>query len=104
MLALFDDFDVLAFPTVQVPPFPVEWDWPHEVAGEHQSDYLGWMRSCWYVSATGLPAISVPCGFTSDGLPVGLQLVSRPHAEVELLEVALEFERANPAWRRRPPV
>jgi amidase len=62
------------------------------------------MRSCWYVSATGLPAISVPCGFTPDGLPVGLQLVARPHAEVELLRVALAFEHANPAWQRRPVV
>lgn len=102
MVALFDEIDVLAAPVVQVPPFPVDWTWPTEVAGEQQPDYLGWMRSCWYVSATGLPAISVPCGFTDDGLPVGLQLVGRPLGEVELLRVALAFERANPAWQRRP--
>lgn len=104
MIGLFETIDILALPTVQLPPFPVEWTWPREVAGEPQEDYLGWMRSCWYVSATGLPAISVPCGFTPDGLPVGLQLVGRPHAEVELLRVAMAFERANPAWQRRPEV
>jgi amidase len=102
MVALFDEIDVLAAPVVQVPPFPVEWHWPREVAGVAQDDYLGWMRSCWYVSITGLPAISVPCGFTDDGLPVGLQLVGRPQGEVELLRTALAFERANPVWQRRP--
>jgi amidase len=102
MVGLFDGIDVLAAPTVQVPPFPVEWDWPHEVAGEPQPDYLGWMRSCWYVSATGLPAISVPCGFTPEGLPVGLQLVGRPLDDAGLLRVAMAFEAANPAWQRRP--
>jgi amidase len=102
MVALFDEIDVLAAPVVQVPPFPVDWTWPREVAGVEQDDYLGWMRSCWYVSATGLPAISVPCGFTDDGLPVGLQLVGRPLGEIALLRIAMAFERANPAWRRRP--
>jgi amidase len=103
MVALFDDIDILAAPTVLVPPFPVDWAWPREVAGIEQDDYLGWMRACWYVSATSLPCISVPCGFTADGLPIGIQFAGRPHGEVELLRFALAFERANPCWQRRPP-
>ena len=102
MVGLFEEIDVLAAPTVQVVPFPVEWHYPKEVAGEAQPDYLGWMRSCWYVSATGLPAISVPCGFTDEGLPVGLQLVGKTLGEVELLRIALAFEAANPVWTRLP--
>ncbi|HYH11041.1 MAG TPA: amidase family protein, partial [Thermomicrobiales bacterium] len=102
MVQLFEGIDILAVPTVQVPPFPVEWTWPREVAGVAQDDYLGWMRSCWYISPTGLPAISVPCGFTDGGLPIGLQLVGRPLGEVDLLRFALAFEHANPAWQRRP--
>jgi amidase len=103
-LALFDDIDVLALPTVQLPPFPVDWMYPQTVAGEPQADYLGWMRSCWYISATGFPAISVPCGFTAEGLPVGIQFVGRPLGEADLLRFAMAFEQANPAWQRHPAI
>jgi amidase len=102
--ALYGDYDLLAMPTVQVAPFPVEWNHPEVVAGEVQEDYLGWMRSCWYVTATGLPAISVPCGFTEDGLPVGIQLVGRPMGDAELVRYALAFEDANPVWKTHPQI
>jgi amidase len=104
MVTLFGDIDILAAPTVLVPPFPVEWTWPREVAGIAQDDYLGWMRACWYISATGLPCISVPCGFTAEGLPVGIQFVGRPLGELGLLRVARAFEHANPAWQHRPGI
>lgn len=102
MVELFDSIDILATPAVLLPPFPVHWTWPREVSGVVQDDYLGWMRGSWYVSATGLPCLSVPCGFTEDGLPVGLQLVGRNLAEDQLLRVAAAFEQANPVWRTRP--
>jgi amidase len=102
MVGFFERFDVLVAPTTQVLPFPVETEYPTEVAGVPQPDYLGWMRSCTLFSATGCPAISVPGGFTPDGLPVGLQIVAAPRADRRLLEVAHAFEQATGFGRRRP--
>ena len=69
---------MLVQPVSQVPPFPVELEYPTEVAGESMTTYLDWMASCWSITVLGGPAISVPCGFTDDGLPVGLQIVGEP--------------------------
>jgi amidase len=100
--AFFADFDVLACPVSQVPPFSVELDWVHQVDGVPQESYLDWMRSAYLISVTGLPAISVPAGFTSDGLPVGLQLVGRRRADWHLLAVAAAFEQATGYARTAP--
>ena len=93
--AFFAEFDVLACPVSQVPPFEVGLDWVHEIDGVPQETYLDWMRSAYLISVTGLPAISVPAGFTPDGLPVGLQLVGRRRADWQLLAVAAAFEHAT---------
>jgi amidase len=104
VVRFFDRYDVLLAPTTQVLPFPVELEYPTEVAGVPQPDYLGWMRSCTLISATGCPALSLPGGFTGDGLPVGLQLVAAPRADRRLLEVAHAIEQATGHGRRRPPL
>jgi amidase len=104
VVGFFDRYDVLLAPTTQVLPFPVEVEYPTEIAGVPQENYLGWMRSCTLVSATGCPALSVPGGFTPDGLPVGLQVVAAPRDERRLLEVGHAFEQATGFGRRRPPL
>jgi amidase len=90
--ALVAEYDGLALPTVQVPPFPVEWRNPQTVAGVEMERYYTWMRSCTRISATNLPAISVPAAFTDDGLPVGLQLVGSHNREYDLLALAAAIE------------
>jgi amidase len=99
---LFDDVDVLALPVSQVAPFPVEQRWVTEIEGVPLASYLDWMRSAYWISATGLPAMSVPCGFTPDGLPVGIQLVGRPRGERALLRFAHAVEVACGAAGVRP--
>jgi amidase len=101
--AFFGRFDVLAMPVSQVPPFPTEEEYPTEVAGVAMTTYLDWMESCWCITVTGLPAISVPCGFTADGLPVGLQIVGRRHADAAVLRACAAFERLRPWVQHRPP-
>jgi amidase len=102
MVAFFERYDVLLTPTTQVLPFPVEMEYPTEIAGVHQDNYLEWMRSCTMISATGCPALSVPGGFTDDGLPVGLQIIGAPRADRRVLEVGHAFEQATRFGRRRP--
>jgi amidase len=87
--------DVLACPVSQVAPFPVETDWVHEVDGVPQRTYIDWMASCYRITMTGLPAVSVPAGFTAAGLPVGLQLVGARRSDWDLLGVAHAFETAT---------
>jgi amidase len=69
----FERHDVLVLPTGQVVPFDVELDWPRSIDGVEMETYIDWMRSCSDITLTGCPAISMPAGFTPDGLPVGVQ-------------------------------
>ncbi|MGI5120298.1 amidase [Marinactinospora thermotolerans] len=100
----FGDYDLLLLPVSQLPPFDADLEYPTEVAGTPMADYLDWMRSAYQVTVTGCPAMSVPGGFTSDGLPVGVQLVARHGADLDLLRYGHAFEQATGFGRRRPPL
>jgi amidase len=94
----FDEHDLLVCPTVAVPPFPVEQRFPTEIAGERLTTYIDWMFLTFVITLTGCPALSLPCGLNREGLPIGLQLVGRPHGDAELLGYArlMEEELAFP--------
>jgi amidase len=94
----------LVLTTTQVPPFDVNLPYPQTVAGQTMASYIDWMQSCYFISITGLPAISLPAGFTDDGLPVGLQIVGRHRDELGVLRLAYAFQQAQPFWRQAPPL
>ncbi|WDF34052.1 amidase [Arthrobacter agilis] len=98
----FGRYDVFASPAAQVLPFDAAERYPTSVNGVAFETYLDWMRSACLVSATGLPAVSVPAGFSADGLPVGLQLAMPHGSDIELLQVAYAFEQAT-RWAQRAP-
>ncbi len=87
-------YDVLAFPTMGVPAGPVEQEYPPYIDGKSVSDYVDWLKFSFLSVATGLPALSMPAGFTTDGMPVGLQLIGPPRCEAKLLAVARAVEDA----------
>jgi amidase len=99
-----EQYEFMAFPVSQVPPFDVTQAYVTEVNGVEMGSYIDWMRSCYYISVLGLPAISVPCGFTAEGLPVGLQIVGRFHDDWGVLQLAHAFEQATGFWKTRPPL
>jgi amidase len=88
----------------QVPPFDVTLRYPKEINGVEMETYIAWMKSAYYITVTGLPAISVPAGFTPEGLPVGIQIVGRAHADFNVLQLSRAFEGATEYWKRVPPV
>ena len=104
MRRFFERHDFLVLPVSQVPPFDVDQPYVTEIDGVKMETYLDWMSSCAHVSVLGLPAISVPCGFTDDGLPVGVQIVGRQHDDLGVLRLAHAFEQLNGAGLRRPPI
>jgi amidase len=99
-----ETYEFLILPVSQVPPFDVKQRYVAEINSVKMDTYIDWMKSCYFISVTGLPAISVPCGFTSDGLPVGIQIVGRHQDDFGVLQLAYAFERATEFWKRRPPV
>jgi len=96
----FDDFDLLLTPTTPTPAFDLGRDVPVELASEN---IVGWVAYTYPVNLCGLPAASIPCGFTGDGLPVGLHIIAKALHETDVLRAAAAFEAARPWADRRPP-
>jgi amidase len=102
--AFLTKYEYFVLPTVQLPPFDIDTPWPTEIAGVKFTNYIDWMKSCWYISATGNPAASVPGGFTPEGLPVGVQIVGRNGEDFSVLQLAHAFEEAAGFSRKRPSI
>ena len=99
-----EEYEFLVLAVSQVPPFDVTQKFIDEINGVKMDTYIDWMKSCYYITVTGLPAISVPCGFTPEGLPVGIQIVGRSLAELSVLQIAHAFEQSTLCYQTRPSV
>lgn len=106
MRRFLERYEFLLGPVNQLPPFPAEQEYPTQINGVLLHNYLDWMKSCYYITITSHPAISVPAGFTGDAppLPVGLQIVGRYRDDFGVLQLAHAFEQETGTWRRRPPI
>jgi amidase len=95
MAQFLERHEFFVMPTVQVPPFSVDQPYPTAIDGVRMATYIDWMQSCYFISVVGNPAISVPCGFTDDGLPIGLQIVGRHRDDFGVLQMAYAYESAR---------
>ena len=99
-----DAYEFIVLPVAQIPPFDAKLRYPTQINGERMKTYIDWMKSCYLITVLGLPAISGPCGFTPEGLPVGAQIVGRPRDDLGVLGLAHAFEAATGYGKHRPPV
>jgi amidase len=100
--AFFETHRFLVCAVNQVPPFDAILDWPHEIEDVKMEHYAAWMKSAYWISTTLGPAISVPAGFTPEGLPVGVQIVGRRGDDAGVLQMGYALEQATGLSRRRP--
>ena len=91
-LEFFDKYDLLLCPATIVPPFPIENRYVAECAGKKFDNYVEWLGIVYAITLVCCPALSMPCGFTASGLPIGLQVVAAPRAEAQLLAGARLLE------------
>ena len=104
METALETFDVLALPTTQVWPFPVDEEYPMHIAGQDMDTYHRWMEAMIAASLPGLPAMSLPAGFGKNGLPAGISLIGRPGSDLDLIAIAEDWDRLTSWPSRRPPV
>src|SRR5260221_378125 len=100
----FEKYEYFVLPVNQVLPFDVKTHYPTEIAGVQMETYIDSMRSAYYISAVGNPAMAVPCAFSASGLPIGLQIVGRHHDDWGVLRMGYAFEQATNIGKRRPVV
>jgi amidase len=99
-----DTYEFLVCPVNQIPPFDASETWPKAIQGVQMEHYIAWMKSAYWISVTFRPAISVPAGFTPEGLPVGIQIVGRHRDDLGVLQIAHAFEQETRVGERRPPM
>ena len=104
MRQFMENYEFFVLPVNQVLPFDVKTHYPTEIAGVKMENYIAWMKSAYYISTVGNPAMSVPCAFSESGLPMGIQIVGRHNDDWGVLQMAYAFEQATNVGKRRPTI
>ncbi|HEV2196493.1 MAG TPA: amidase [Candidatus Acidoferrum sp.] len=104
MRQFMEKYEFFVLPVNQVLPFDVKTHYPTEIAGVRMENYIAWMKSAYYISTVGNPAMSVPCAFSEGGLPIGIQIVGRHNDDWGVLQMAYAFEQATNVGKRRPSI
>ena len=99
-----EKYEFFILPTTQVPPFDLSQEFVTEIEGVRMGTYIEWMKACYFISILENPSISMPCGFTPEGLPVGLQIVGRHREDLAVLQMGHAFEQATKTLRKRPAI
>jgi amidase len=104
MRRFMDNYAYYVLPATQMLPFDADLRWPAEFMGERYDSYIDWMRICWYLSSTESPVLALPCGFSTSGLPIGLQIAGRFRDDWGLLQFGHAYESAAAHGTLRPPI
>jgi len=99
-----EKYEFILLPVNQVLPFDVNAKYPTEIAGAKMENYIAWMKSAYYISIAGNPAMSVPCVFSESGMPIGIQIVGRHNDDLGVLQLGYAFEQATNIGERRPEI
>ena len=98
----FESHDVLICPTASITPFPADQRYVEEIDGKPLNTYIDWFSITFALTMTACPVLSLPCGFTKEGLPVAIQLMGRPRGESELLRAAYVLEQQLGIYSQLP--
>jgi amidase len=104
MQQFLEKYEFLVLPVSQVLPFDVNTPYPTEIEGVKMLTYIDWMRSAYYISVVGNPALSVPCAFSKSGMPIGIQIVGRHNNDLAVLQMGFAFEQATNIGKQRPKI
>ncbi len=99
-----EKYEFLLCAVNQIPPFDAAIDWPKQIEGIAMEHYIAWQKSCYWITATFRPALSVPAGFTREGLPVGIQIVGSYRDDFGVLQLGHAFEQATKVGLQRPAI
>jgi amidase len=100
----FDNYDFLILPSTSVLPFNADEEYVDNIDGQKLETYIDWMGLCYAITVTGCPSISIPAGFSSDGLPMGIQIVGRKLDDLRILELAKLFENETKFYKIKPNI